>query len=81
MKQLVISVSVLLCSAVALVVASHFSVSPEVIRPKTPVTGLDAVATATAAAETLQYPDQDDPRVRGMVWIPAGVYTMGAADS
>ena len=52
MKQLVISVSVLLCSAVALVLASHFSVSPQVIRPKTPVTGVDAVATATA--ETLQ---------------------------
>lgn len=83
MKQLVISVCVLLGSVAALVLASYFSVRP------TAVAKVAADATSGSVANTasdvapvpLQYPEKDDARLQGMLWIPGGIYTMGAADS
>lgn len=83
MKQLLISLCVLLGSVVALLLAGYFSVRP----PAVSKTSADAAATSQSSEASqsarvpLQYPAQDDARLQGMVWIPDGIYTMGAADS
>ena len=82
MKQLVISVCVLLGSVAALVLASYVSMrSPAVQQSTAGAAAKVADGSADVSAAQLQYPARDDERVRGMVWIPGGVYTMGAADS
>jgi sulfatase modifying factor 1 len=81
MKQLLISVCVLLCSVAALVLASYFSVRPTGVSQVSADAVLAADDASKVPAQQLQYPAKDDPRLQGMLWIPGGVYTMGAADS
>ncbi|MFN9233210.1 MAG: hypothetical protein ACK6D4_01040, partial [Planctomyces sp.] len=70
MKQLVISVCVLLGSVAALVLASYFSVRPTAVAKVAAdaTTGAVANTVSDVAPVPLQYPEKDDARLQGMLW-------------
>ncbi|MFY8056621.1 MAG: hypothetical protein ACOVRM_02705, partial [Planctomycetaceae bacterium] len=63
MKQLLISVCVLLCSVAALVLASYFSVRPTGVSQVSADAVLAADDASKVPAQQLQYPAKDDPRL------------------